>query len=74
MIIFLHGEDEFLVLRRKRALVQAFTKKYPAGEVFTFDFEDQGRPEDVKRALGACEGGRLCYGEDGGFSSSLCAR
>lgn len=57
MLIFLHGEDEFLVLRRKRALIQAFTKKYAAGEVFTFDFEDQGRPEDVKRALGACEGG-----------------
>lgn len=57
MLIFLHGEDEFLVGRRKRALVQAFMKKYAAAEVFTFDFEDQGRPEDVKRALDACEGG-----------------
>lgn len=57
MLIFLHGEDDFLVGRRKRALVQAFVKKYAAAEVFTFDFEDQGRPEDVKRALDACEGG-----------------
>lgn len=57
MLIFLHGEDEFLVGRRKQALVRAFKKKYISGEVFTFDFEDQGRPEDVKRALGSCEGG-----------------
>ena len=57
MILFLHGEDEFLVSRRKRTLVQAFTKKYIAAEVFVFDFEDQGSAQDVKRALGACEGG-----------------
>ena len=57
MILFLHGEDEFLVGRRKRALVSAFVKKYTSGEVFTFDFEDQGTAQDVKRALDACEGG-----------------
>lgn len=57
MLIFLHGEDDFLVGRRKRALVQAFMKKYAGAEVFTFDFEDQGTPLDVKRALDVCEGG-----------------
>ena len=57
MILFLHGEDKFLVGRRKRALVSAFVKKYAAAEVFVFDFEDQGGVTDVKRALGACEGG-----------------
>lgn len=57
MVLFLHGEDKFLVGRRKRALVSAFVKKYAAAEVFVFDFEDQGGVTDVKRALGACEGG-----------------
>ncbi len=57
MIIFLHGEDEFLVGRRKRSLVRAFAKKYPTGEIFSFDFEDQGSGADVKRALEACESG-----------------
>ncbi len=57
MILFLHGEDKFLVGRRKRALVSAFVKKYAEAEVFVFDFEDQGTMQDVKRALGACEGG-----------------
>jgi len=57
MVIFLHGEDEFLVGRRKRSLVLAFQKKYITSEVFVFDFEDQGTAPDVKRALDACEGG-----------------
>lgn len=57
MIIFLHGEDEFLVGRRKRMLMRAFVKKYTTAEVFVFDFEDQGTPQDVRRALDACEGG-----------------
>lgn len=57
MLIFLHGEDEFLVGRRKRSLVSAFQKKYQTGEVFIFDFEDQGTALDVKHALDACEGG-----------------
>lgn len=57
MILFLHGEDEFLVGRRKRTLMQAFKKKYVDAEVFVFDFEDQGMLPDVKRALDACEGG-----------------
>lgn len=57
MILFLHGEDEFLVGRRKRTLMQAFKKKYAGAEVFVFDFEDQGMLPDVKRALDACEGG-----------------
>lgn len=37
--------------------MQAFARKYPTGETFVFDFEDEGRPEDVRRALDACEGG-----------------
>ncbi len=57
MVLFLHGQDDFLVGRRKQALAQAFTAKYTGGEVFVFDFQDAGRPEDVKRALEACEGG-----------------
>lgn len=57
MIIFLHGEDSFLITRRKQALVSAFQKKYAGAECFTFDFEDQGSLEDVRRALDACEGG-----------------
>lgn len=57
MLIFLHGEDEFLVGRRKRALVQAFQKKYAGADVFVFDFEDQGMVSDVERALAACESG-----------------
>ena len=57
MILFLHGQDDFLISRRKRALVEAFTKKYAGGEVFVFDFEDARRPEDVRRALDACGGG-----------------
>lgn len=57
MIIFLHGEDEFLVSQRKQALARAFAKKYPAAEQFVFDFEDQGMLADVRRALEACAGG-----------------
>jgi DNA polymerase III subunit delta len=57
MIIFLHGEDTFLVGRRKRLLMDAFRKKYSKAETFVFDFEDQGTPQDVKRALDACAGG-----------------
>ncbi len=57
MILFLHGEDQFLVNRRKRALINAFSKKYSMGEVFVFDFEDQGSVSDVSRALSACESG-----------------
>ncbi len=57
MVIFLHGEDDFLVGRRKRALVKAFQKKYVQAEVFVFDFEDQGTPEDIRRALSSCESG-----------------
>lgn len=57
MIIFLHGEDTFLVGRRKQALMRAFADKYAGAEVFVFDFEDQGSPADVRRALDACEGG-----------------
>ncbi len=57
MILFLHGQDDFLVGRRKRALIAAFTKKYTGADVFIFDFEDQGSTADVKRSLEACEGG-----------------
>lgn len=57
MLLLVHGEDDFLVGRRRQALVQAFRKKYPEGEVFVFDFEDQGSLADVKRFLEACAGG-----------------
>lgn len=57
MIFFLHGEDEFLVHRRRLALQKAFAKKYAGAEFFIFDFEDQGTTEDVRRALGSCESG-----------------
>lgn len=57
MIIFLHGEDTFLVGRRKRLLMDAFRKKYSKAETFVFDFEDQGTLQDVKRALDVCAGG-----------------
>lgn len=57
MILFLHGKESFLVNRRRSALEKAFLKKYPGGEVFLFDFEDQGSLEDVRKAIGACEAG-----------------
>lgn len=57
MILFIHGEDAFRVNERRGALQKAFVAKYPGAEVFVFDFEDQGAPDDVRRALGACEGG-----------------
>lgn len=57
MILFLHGEDEYLVGRRKRVLIAAFLKKYVGAECFVFDFEDQGTPADVRRAFDSCEGG-----------------
>lgn len=57
MVIFLHGEDGFLVGRRKRVLMKSFQKKYTDADVFTFDFEDKGVPLEVKRALDACESG-----------------
>lgn len=59
MILFLHGKESFLINRRRGALEKAFLKKYPSpsGEVFLFDFEDQGSGEDVRKAIGACESG-----------------
>lgn len=57
MIIFLHGEDDFLVGRRKQVLLSAFRKKYAGAESFIFDFEDQRTVSDVSRALAACESG-----------------
>jgi DNA polymerase-3 subunit delta len=57
MILFLHGEDDFSVNRRRRDLQQAFKEKYSESEVSVFDFEDQSGPEDLRRAFGACEGG-----------------
>ncbi|MFZ2187241.1 MAG: DNA polymerase III subunit delta [Candidatus Moraniibacteriota bacterium] len=57
MIIFLHGGDSFLVNERRGVLQKAFMHKYPQGELFIFDFEDQGTLDDVKRSLAACKGG-----------------
>ncbi len=57
MILLVHGEDDFLVGRRKRSLRTAFAKKYPNGEIHVFDFEDQGSVASVHEALQACEGG-----------------
>lgn len=57
MILFLHGEDAFRVNERRNVFQKTFAKKYPHAEFFVFDFEDQGTLEDVRRALGACEGG-----------------
>ncbi|MFZ2299781.1 MAG: DNA polymerase III subunit delta [Candidatus Moraniibacteriota bacterium] len=57
MLLLIHGEDGFLVNERRRALQDAFARKYPLAEAFIFDFEDQGTADDVRRALGACEGG-----------------
>lgn len=57
MILFIHGSDSFRVNKRRSALQKAFTKKYPEGEVFVFDFEDQGTQDDVRRSLATCEGG-----------------
>ena len=57
MLILLHGEDNFLVGRRKQALVKAFQKKYSRGEVFVFDFEGEGGVDGVGRALAACADG-----------------
>ena len=57
MIVFLHGEDSFLVNRRKVVLQKGFMKKYPTGEVFVFDFEDQSESSFVKQSLSVCEPG-----------------
>ncbi|MEK9151723.1 MAG: DNA polymerase III subunit delta [Patescibacteria group bacterium] len=57
MILFVHGEDAFRVNGRRGVMQKAFVAKYPAAEIFVFDFEDQGTTDDVRRALGACAGG-----------------
>ncbi len=57
MIIFLHGEEGFLVNRRRLELQKTFARKYPGADVFIFDFEDQGTIENVRRALAACDAG-----------------
>ena len=57
MIFFLHGEDGFRVNERRSVFQKTFDKKYPGAEFFVFDFEDQGTPDDVKRATSACEEG-----------------
>ncbi len=57
MILLLHGEDGFRVNRRRLALQQAFAKKYPGADIFTFDFEDRRSLADVREAVSLCEGG-----------------
>ncbi len=57
MILFLHGEDRFLVQRRKNILHSSFRKKYPDGEIFVFDFEDQKETNIMQRSLSVCETG-----------------
>ena len=57
MLLFLHGEDAFRVNQRRGMLQKAFVQKYPGADIFVFDFEDQGTPEDVRRAISACEAG-----------------
>lgn len=57
MLIFLHGEDDFSMNRRRRDLVSAFRAKYPDASVSMWDFEDDTSPEYVRRALSSCEGG-----------------
>lgn len=55
MILFLHGEDTFLVGRRRRSLQEAFREKNSGAEVVVFDFEDARSPADIRQALQACE-------------------
>lgn len=57
MILFLHGEDQFLLHRRQMSLKQSFKEKYPQAEIFLFDFEDQRSPEDMQRIFDACADG-----------------
>ncbi|OGI22107.1 MAG: DNA polymerase III subunit delta [Candidatus Moranbacteria bacterium RIFCSPHIGHO2_01_FULL_55_24] len=57
MIRFISGNDLFLLGRRRRELQEAFLASSPEAELFVFDFEDQGRPEDVNRFFQACEAG-----------------
>lgn len=57
MIILLHGEDDFLLHRRRMALQKSFAKKYTHADIFTFDFEDQNASEYVRRAFSTCDGG-----------------
>jgi DNA polymerase-3 subunit delta len=57
MLLFLHGADGFLVSGRRSVLQKAFAKKYPSGEIFVFDFEDQGTLDDVRHSLSVCEEG-----------------
>lgn len=57
MILFLHGEDSFLVHRQQNTFRQAFVNKYPTGEVFVFDFEDQREQSDIMQGLASCETG-----------------
>lgn len=57
MILFLHGTDDFAVNERRKSLQKAFGKKYPAGEIFVFDFKERGTIEEVGRALAAGEAG-----------------
>jgi len=57
MILFIHGGDDFLVNERRSALQKVFMQKYPGGELFVFDFEDQGTLDNVRRSLATCEEG-----------------
>ncbi len=57
MMYFLHGEDDVRVGERRRELTDGFRKKYPAGEVQIFDFEDNGTPEAIRLACSACDPG-----------------
>lgn len=57
MIYFLHGEDDVRVGERRRELMDGFRKKYPAGEIEIFDFEDNGTPEAIRAACSACDPG-----------------
>ncbi|MDD2766893.1 MAG: DNA polymerase III subunit delta [Candidatus Moranbacteria bacterium] len=57
MIFFVHGEDDFLVNKRRGILQKSFLEHSPEGELFVFDFEDQGTMDAVKKSVSSCASG-----------------
>lgn len=57
MIFFVHGEDDFSVNKHRSVLQKSFIEHSSEGEIFLFDFEDQGTIDTVKKNVALCAPG-----------------
>lgn len=57
MLIFLYGQESFLVHQKREELKQKFQSKYPSAKVDTFDMEEEARLEPLRESLS--QGGGL---------------